>query len=291
MGKRSKKKCMGVIQCDNPGCKILVRPMTTEPLIGKQLLEECECGAHLSLTGCVAFSERWTWNDGAVHYRHTGYHNHQRPPKLHATPEEKAQFIDLVNQHPDSGPLQLIVGVPGLNGPGESVADISDIYINSDRVSKERQKLKHGGSLSGSGGGASLEYFALFEEQHPDFVKSATIGIVTVLSMQSPFMRSQLIKNDVLDGPINGLLSDAAHGWWANRKWLLVMTSVYCPDTRCWVPGLMSYSNGATGTHYMHHFLTLIHTIAYEASNRGIEVNDLLFVGVCHSNFLYRFNS
>ena len=45
--------------------------------------------------------------------------------------------------HPTVGPLGLIVGIPGLHGPGESVAEISDALLNSGRVGKERLKVKH----------------------------------------------------------------------------------------------------------------------------------------------------
>ena len=34
---------------------------------------------------------------------------------------------------PNTGPLGLIVGVPGLTGPSESVADIPDVFINAVR--------------------------------------------------------------------------------------------------------------------------------------------------------------
>ena len=49
--------------------------------------------------------------------------------------------------------MNLIVGIPGINGPGESVADISDTFLNAGRVGKERLKLKHG---SDAGGGDSF---------------------------------------------------------------------------------------------------------------------------------------
>jgi hypothetical protein len=47
-----------------------------------------------------------------------------------------------------SGPCALITGVPTFEGPGESVADISDVLLNVDWVSKERRKVKHGAGES-----------------------------------------------------------------------------------------------------------------------------------------------
>lgn len=53
---------------------------------------------------------------------------HDRPTHiLHLLPHERSQFETVVKSHPKTGPLGLIVGVPGIDGPGESVADISDV--------------------------------------------------------------------------------------------------------------------------------------------------------------------
>jgi hypothetical protein len=50
----------------------------------------------------------------------------------------------------------------------------------------------------------------------------------------------------------------------------------------CWVPGILSYTNGATANHFSHHFRALFEGIAVEAerTRRGIEVVDKLFAGV-----------
>jgi hypothetical protein len=42
------------------------------------------------------------------------------------------------------------VGVPGKDGPGQSVANISDALLNADRVSKEHLKIKN--NPGGTGG-------------------------------------------------------------------------------------------------------------------------------------------
>ena len=63
--------------------------------------------------------------------------------------------------HPNTGPLGLIVGVPGLTGPSESVADISNVFLNVDRVKKEQQKIKHD---TDSGGDNFIAAFAKFTE-------------------------------------------------------------------------------------------------------------------------------
>jgi hypothetical protein len=98
--------------------------------------------------------------------------------------------------------------------------------------------------------------------------------------MQSPFMASQLVQNSILDGPVNGLVSDAAHGYWADRNSLLIITSCHSPLLFCWVPVIFSYSNGATAEHYKVHFLALLQSISHEAVRRGVEIQDEMFAGV-----------
>lgn len=100
-------------------------------------------------------------------------------------------------------------------------------------------------------------------------------------------MRSQLVKNSQLKDKVNGLVNDAAHGWWKNRTSLLMVSSTYCPVLHCWVPGVLSYTNGSTERHFAHHFLALMMSIAEEAEKRGIPVVDFLFAGVCR----FKFNS
>lgn len=273
-GKRSWRQCLGVIKCDNPQCEIITRPNTTPHRMSIQLQKACLCGAELSHYGCAVRSTLWTWL-GGVHYENGGMHMHARPTHiLHLLPRETIQFERIIKSHPKTGPLALIVGVPEISGPGESVADISDVLLNAHRVSKEKQKIKN---LTGD---SFIAAFAQFSMDHPGFVVHAQLGEVTVISLQSPFMVSQLVKDGSIDGPVNGTVNDAAHGWWKERTSLLMITSAYSPDLLCWVPGLFSYTNGASAQHFKYHFVGLFQSIAAEAEGRKILVEDHLFSGV-----------
>jgi hypothetical protein len=64
---------------------------------------------------------------------------------------------------------------------------------------------------------------------------------VTMISLQSPFMVLQLVKNGLMNGPVNDIVNDAAHGWWKERTSLLMITLAYSPNLLCWIPGLFSY--------------------------------------------------
>ena len=136
-GKRLRWDCLGIIECDNPDCPIAIRPQTTPKGIDRQLREACKCGAILSHTKCLVRSILWTYSKG-VHFTNAGDHNHARPAHiLHISKTEQVRFETLVNMNPTTGPLGLIVGIPGINGPGESVADISDVFLNAGQVGKE----------------------------------------------------------------------------------------------------------------------------------------------------------
>lgn len=279
-GKRSTRDCLGIIQCENVDCDYAVRPFTTRPGIVKQLEKGCEiCGESLIHHECEIRAILWKWS-GGVHYEQNGSHDHNRPPRiLHLTKSEHQKFARLVEQHPKTGPRGLVVGVPGLGGPGQSAATISSALLNVDRVAKERQKVKRDhGSTNGDDFIAS---FAKFTTEHPDFVLSETIGSVTVIALQSPFMASQLVREEKLDLPINGYVNDAAHGWWKERNHLLMITSVYSPELACWIPGIMSFTNGASAEHFKWHFLALFESIAEEVGWREMTtINDELFAGV-----------
>jgi len=280
-GKRSWRQCLGIISCDNPRCEVITRPNTTPHRISIQLQKPCLCGAELSHHTCKVRSTLWTWS-GGVHYDNGGIHTHARPTHiLHLLPHEKIQFETIVESYPKTGPLALIVGVPRIDGPGESVADISDALLNAGRVSKEKQKIKKGSGLTGD---SFIAAFARFSKDHSGFVVHAQLGEVAVISLQSPFMVSQLVKNGSVEGPVNGTVNDAAHGWWKTRTSLLMITSAYSPDLLCWVPGLFSYTNGASAQHFKYHFVGLFQSIAMEAESRKIPVTDHLFAGVGKSN-------
>ena len=105
-----------------------------------QLQNAYLCGAKLSHYGCTVCSTLWTWIRG-VYYNNGGMHIHARPTHiLHLLPYKMIQFEIIIKSHPKTGPLVLIVGVLGIDGPGESVADISDVLLMHIMLAK-RSKI------------------------------------------------------------------------------------------------------------------------------------------------------
>jgi hypothetical protein len=100
-------------------------------------------------------------------------------------------------------------------------------------------------------------------------------------------MAARLIKAVTVADAVNGIVSDAAHGYFIVRNSLLIMSSTYEPIIlKCWVPGLITYSNGATTEHYRIHFFELFRSMAEECTNRGIELTDEIFANVTNSAIL-----
>ena len=283
-GKKATRRCLGVITCDNDNCNVVIRPKTSPKAIHEQLNQPCVCTVEVHHQKCEVRAISYRWSKG-IHFYNDGVHAHHRPGRvLHLLNNEREQFETLVKAHPKTGPLGLIVGVPGLTGPGESVADISDVFLNADRVSKERQKIKLN---TDSGGDNFISAFAKFTEEYPGFVIYSTLGTITVISVQTKFMQSNLFKEFTLDGPVNGTVNDAAHGWWKERNSLLMITSAYSPLLLRWVPGVISYTNGASAEHFKYHFIGVFQSIAREADERKIPLDDTMFAGVCSTDIYY----
>lgn len=277
-GKCARRKCRGIIRCDNTVCRIVIRPQTRDKGITKQLNEHCRCGGDLEHHDCGIVSQLWHYSSG-VYYINGGDHSHPRPTHLlHITDGERAQFTELVTQHPTTGPLALLVGVPTLHGPGKSAADITPVFNNKDRIRFERRAIK---APNGSKGDSFLKEFALFESENPGLVILSQMGAVTVIALQSKFMASQILRKDSDHEAINGLVSDAAHGFWLDHNAILILSSTYCDVLHCWTPSICSYSNGASAEHYELHFLALMRGLAREADTNNVPVTDSLFRSVC----------
>ena len=105
--------------------------------------------------------------------------------------------------------------------------------------------------------------------------------------MQTPLLRRLLVKNQPIEGEaLNGMVSDAAHGFWRERNDLLIVSSTYSLDLRAWVPGQLTYSDGGTEEHYAVHFFNLFVSIALERKARGQKVTDNDLPTVCHIHAL-----
>ncbi|KAJ7312270.1 hypothetical protein DFH08DRAFT_822304 [Mycena albidolilacea] len=270
LGKMTRRQCQGVIKCDNEDCMIIVRPQSRPSGIKGQLSKQCACGADLHHQACKVISILHTFSSG-VHYQKGGVHLHPRPTaRLHMLRAEHKRLAEIVNEHPKTGPLRLVVG--------HSVSAISLVLTNAERVKYERKNIL---KASGSYGKNFVEEFAKFETSHRDFIRTSQFGAVFAVVMQTPFMSACLLKAAIEQEAVNGIVSDGAHRFWAQRNSILFISSTYEPtQLQCWVPGLISFLNGSSAEHFRVHFFQLFLSIAEECDRRSLELTDELLANV-----------
>ncbi|KAJ3861183.1 hypothetical protein EV359DRAFT_66693 [Lentinula novae-zelandiae] len=253
-GKKNTQSCLGVILCNNNQCSTIIRPHTVSGGIQRQLLKRCRCGGELQHLSCAVKMVIWTWR-GGKHLQNIGSHNHDRITHLlHLLPGEQTRFEELVDNNPDATPSQLLVGRHTLHGKRKPASDISSVYNNRDRIAKDRQRVING--VKYSGGDSFVSGFRDFHHDFPGFIVHAVFGEINMICLQNEFMWSRLgggFKRHM--EPVNGIVSDAAYGFWRERNSLLITSSIYEAELHCWIPVLFSYSDGASSEHYMHHFL------------------------------------
>ena len=276
-GKKSIRKCLGIIVCTDPSCHIRIRPVVRADSAERQLERPCDCGSPLVRHSCDARLIMHEWR-GGKHFEHRGHHLHERPHPLHLNTSEAETLQQIVAEHPKASPSKLITGIPTLYGNTQPVSEISTTLFNPDRVKYEVSKIRRG--VNPQSGDGFIEKFTAFWNEHPGFLIRSIMGDIVVLSMQSQVLAGDFLKELIPNEAINGIVSDAAHGYWLDNNALLIVSSTYSPVLSAWVPGVFTYSNGASATHYMHHFLALFSVISEEAHRRDLDLCDDYFANV-----------
>ncbi|KIK49929.1 hypothetical protein GYMLUDRAFT_253429, partial [Collybiopsis luxurians FD-317 M1] len=274
-GKISTKQCLGVIHCTNPECKIVTWPHVKSVAQRlHQLSTFCSCGASLVHAQCNSKSHLICWdqvgNDSSTtkyRYINGDAHTHSRlPHAIHFSKQEEEKFQSLVNRHPSLGPAALVVGPKTLDGFGPGAADIAQAARNPDFVAYQRRKVKS----QVQSGHSFLQQFSVWQQQHPGVVRTCiTNDKVSVLSIQTEWMRDRMLPDTVTAGPLNGMVSDGAHGYWIDSSLVLIITSTFSEKLKVWVPNLFTYSDGTSAEHYRYHFKAVFESIAEVANLKG----------------------
>jgi hypothetical protein len=275
-GNLRQRNCLGVLICPESECPFVQRPLTRPSQLRKQL-QRVICIRHqclLNYITCDVQMQIWHWS-GGIRVSINAPHRHPRPPEIHLTSAQKNSFAKMVNERPELTPGQLIVGPSTLDGKHQSVTDISPVLINPMRVSYERQKVVRQSSQP-FGPDNVIKAFASFQKDHPDFILDSTIGAdLTMIIMQTPWMRQQSVQFDEHSEPVNGFVTDAAHKFF--KDGYLFVNSIYSSVLRCWIPILFSYSNGASAEHYERHHRCLFEQMHLEcAEYDNQEVTDAM---------------
>lgn len=274
----TKRCCVGVFTCATGTCSYIERPLSRPAKRKTQMSGHCSCDKPVKYISCTVV-HRFSMFKGGILFQAEGQHSHARPPSKHLAKEEKMKLKKLVDSNPNATPLVFITGVPGPDGDTTNIMTINDILINPDRLRYEINNLQ-------DSNGSDFDKYKEFVKAHPGFVVNSFFTTLTVISVQTAFMATQLYLSmlsaqSVLHAlPINGLISDAAHKFFKNRNHVLMVTSLYCTVLRRWIPALMSFMDGQTAAHYKCHYLTLFRIMYRICQEYGIPFTDILLLMV-----------
>jgi hypothetical protein len=288
--------CQGVIRCSND-CGQISRPKIDPRAQSQQLSDPC-AGCQADLTHDLCGSVSWLLVYGQKGddlttrkylYINGPLHNHARfahVPRTVALEEKKWKKSSRYHTL-NTTPSQAMVGKETANGYIGAAPDCGQKFQSQAYVGHRLHKDKEKSGKGKNTGFGHFKWLRNWKSQHATVLcRDYTGEGVTVISVQTSWMREQAIPRQAVaseNNPVAGLLSDAAHKFFADSSAHLIVTSTFSPLIQKWVPVLFSYADGATATHYKLHFTTLIEGIALLASERELPVTDDLFLMVCLS--------
>ncbi|KAF7288965.1 hypothetical protein MIND_01413100 [Mycena indigotica] len=281
-GWHSVRKCLGVMKCHGRD---------------GQLSRGCPvCHGKIIEHKCRVKCESWVYRTGAI-FKHHGIHHHDNAPAIHLSQREDRNFQQIVHEHPRMGPVKLLTGRPGINGPGDSVANISPVLDNPGRIQYERRKLiKPAIRLNSKYFLPALEKL---RQENPEWTISyeGSNGVQLVI-LQSNWQRRMAVKNSIsteaVNGivtdachdfismeAVNGIVTDACHDFFTERTHLLFLSSTFeAQFLKCWIPILICFSNGASAEHYRLFFAFLFAAIVARCKEKGIKFTDEFLANV-----------
>ena len=176
----------------------------------------------------------------------------------------------------------MMVGAPTIDGFSSSAPEHGLKFANPAYTSYQLHKEKQ---QHGNGPTNAFGLFACLKEwklQHPTVLcEDYTDSCMTCISIQTEWMCDPSLGDLSYNGPLNGLLSDAAHKYWEFPDGKLIVTSIFNALMLKWVPVLFTYSDGTMADHYEYHFLNLIKSIVKDAMEQNIDIADDTFAMVC----------
>ncbi|KAF7310175.1 hypothetical protein MIND_00391100 [Mycena indigotica] len=279
-GWHSVRKCLGVMKCVSNTCGVIIRPQTKQHGRDRQLSRGCSvCHGKIIEHKCRVKCESWVYRTGAI-FKHHGIHHHDNAPAIHLSQREDRNFQQIVHEHPRMGPVKLLTGRPGINGPGDSVANISPVLDNPGRIQYERRKLiKPAIRLNSKYFLPALEKL---RQENPEWTISyeGSNGVQLVI-LQSNWQRRMAVKNSISTEAVNGIVTDACHDFFTERTHLLFLSSTFeAQFLKCWIPILICFSNGASAEHYRLFFAFLFAAIVARCKEKGIKFIDEFLANV-----------
>ena len=252
--------CLGVFKCSNHQCQFVARPLQPKkktkgavplppkhvcPMHPNQSLEfvQCKCTMSLDL------------HEDHTMARHTGLHDHPRPPLTKPSPEAIRELEAAVLTNPSAGPAKLRMGVPGR----KAMPDVSDAFVNQDRLAHHRRKILQGTDRPGHSHGIRPSTAALFDfakdlgHMKSPFFKDVCMDPQCMsITMQTPSMEKALAENT--SGLQSDTLEGAIHENDFDGEISLHFTSCFDPICDRWVPVLITLLFGKSMKHFGRHW-------------------------------------
>lgn len=266
-----KRICAGVIQC--AACGHLLRPSTQSTTWKRQLERPCPnrlcLQRELVLLSCSAYMilVRLERDETKIlHFKHSGSHNHPRPPGALLSANEEKAIEAQIARRPHASVHELMTGdtAPGSVPLGQISATLNKNRRADYVVNKAKEKMGLVTKKTTVG-------FALFDAiaklerdvEEPFIVDSSMIR-PTFCCLQTEFMRTVLHEaiNDWLrstsDGPLaarHGFVTDGDHTFF--NKGVLLATVVFNVRTARWIPVLYTWILKQDEQHHRSHFRNL----------------------------------
>lgn len=265
------KSCLGVLECDQPNCAVMVLPGQRQKTTQARL-QKCTdvlCPGTLQHHQCDASWSYRIWKYGVRLVILRG-HSHDAPTRtarISPLAAKAARELILANNAATPAAIRA-----GNTASGESLAAIHPNFINGDYARHVIRTIR--GPVKDSGD-RFLQDLADYQAKHPQhFIKLTLDGGTQVISVQTRFMGDVLCDSSSSPDTLKGLVSDATYSFFQRPNSLLLTTSAYCGRLQKWVPVLYSYTNGATALHAEYHFYSLFKLFAHRRSARGEQVED-----------------
>lgn len=274
------RRCLGVFSCNQ--CQRRVRPKTNSDTIKAQL------GAVCAIAGCrgniidegpkchaqIRISIVNSRHGALKKWKHSGVHNHRRPPPKSLTTAQRTALAREVALRPEATVHQLRTGVPG--GQNQPITGIAPKLADPEAARYEVQKAKEEQGIRsnvGRGGFAMIQSLQQLQEDAsgPFILYSAVHGPYTI-ACQTPQMDEWLrdAVQDWVDGAADGantgrhgFVTDGDHSYF--RQGNLLVTVVFNRVLNAWVPVLCSWIHSLDASHHQAHFLALFRRVKIHA--------------------------
>ena len=275
----NKRTCRGILKCEcrNETGKYtcLTRPVTGTAGFKKQLLETCPMCHHIRThISCSAYELKYHYtrpSDSVERLvrHHFGRHNHEHPPAKSLSSTDRNELDELVRKNPKATAFQHRVGAEHGMRPLSLINPVlSDPRKARHEVEKSKQRIGLPSTQAGAGSTGFIERMQSLNDRFstPWIVDSQFIGR-TYVSLQTPFMRSTLLRESVMSWSRDSPHSDSRHGIISDSSFdffdsgYLLSSYVYSVLLLRWVPVMYTWMGSQDADHHVPHFGHLISAI------------------------------